>query len=507
MKLLLVFALLLAPSLGVAAPPAFDQPHLDHADGPQSVTLHGQRFTDDGLVGSGRLSAQTVDFLGDTLGSFSSLAIDQRSWRREGDHYVATLWTLPDRGRNDPDAGLFYDYAARLHRFRIRFKPYTGPALPASTQSQRQVQIVPDGGLELRDFDGRPFTGADPGAGSLSEHGIVLPSPSSGTGAGKVSIDAESLSMTADGHFYIGDEYAANVYYFDATGRLQGVITPPAAVVPRVHGAVDFNSLRAPDSGRRNNQGIEGLSLSPDGKRLFVAMQSALVQDGVPNQKQDRNNARVMVYDVSSSPTPARPIADYVVQLPTYTARVDGKPANRTAGQSEIRAINGHQFLMLSRDTNGLGTDTHRPLVYKSVLLVDTRGASNLAGSRYETSTASLLAAPGHDALRPGIVPATWVELIDMLNPVQLARFGLNLQTRPKNRPLTLSEKWEAMDLVPALDPARPDDYFLFVGNDNDFIAKHCVMAGIACDSNFDNDNMLLVYQLTLPDFQARARH
>lgn len=58
------------------------------------------------------------------------------------------------------------------------------------------------------------------------------------------------------------------------------------------------------------------------------------------------------------------------------------------------------------------------------------------------------------------------------------------------------------MDLVPALDPARPDDYFLFVGNDNDFIAKRCVMAGIACESTLDNDNMLLVYRLTLRIFR-----
>ncbi|MEO9079469.1 MAG: esterase-like activity of phytase family protein [Rhodanobacter sp.] len=504
----LLFSLLLLPCLAVATT-SYVTPHLDHAISAQTVELRGQQFVNHGLVGTGRLAAGTVDFLGDTLGSFSSLAIDPASWRRVGNHYEGTLWTLPDRGRNDPAAGLFYDYAARLHRYRIRFTPYQGKPLPADSHSQRQVTIEPDGGIELRDFRGQPFTSADPGDGTIEEQGVLLPSPREGTGAGKVSLDAESLQFTRDGSFYIGDEYSADVFFFDAQGQLRGVITPPAAVVPHTRGHVDFRSLTAPDSGRRNNQGVEGLSLSPDGTRLFVALQSAPVQDFSGKNKADasgRIDTWVIVYDVSRQPIPAAPVAHYVVQLPTYRDDGDGRVANRTAAQSEIRALNRHQFLMLTRDGNGLGADNNKPLVYKSVLLVDTDGASNLAGSRYETGVASVLQSPGSSALKPDIRPLHWVELVNLLNPVQLAHFGLNLQTRPKNQPLTLSEKWEAMDLVPALDPAHPHDWFLFVGNDNDFIARHCVMQQQACDSAFDNDNLLLVYRLTLPDME-RAAH
>jgi len=160
-------------------------PHVIDGDAPQSITVDGRSSINHGLVGSGRLSASTVDFLGDTLGSFSSLAIVPSSWKLNGDHYEATLWTLPDRGRNDPGEGLFYDYAARLHRFRIEFTPYTGKALPADTRSQRQVRIKPDGGLVLTDFLGHRFTGADPADGTVTEKGILLPAPRSGTGAGK----------------------------------------------------------------------------------------------------------------------------------------------------------------------------------------------------------------------------------------------------------------------------------------------------------------------------------
>ncbi len=289
------------------------------------------------FVGTGRVAADTVDFLGDTLGSFSSFAIDRSSWRRVGDRYEGILWTLPDRGRNDPAAGLFFDYAARLERFRIRFTPGS------------HVTLVTDGGLKLRDFRGQPFTGADPGEGATRQNGVLLPSPRSGLGAGKISIDSESLQFARDGSFYIGDEYSARVFFFDKNGRLRGVIQPPAAVEPIRHGKVDFNSIDPPDTGRRNNQGVEGMSLSPDGTRLFVALQSALVQEHgqVRRQRSDtsgRINTRVLVYDVSKQPTPSKPVAHYVVQLPTYTNDGSSKPANRTAAQSEIHALNDHEF-------------------------------------------------------------------------------------------------------------------------------------------------------------------
>jgi hypothetical protein len=456
------------------------RPHLDRTAGARSLSLHGQTFVNQGLVGTGSLPAATVDFLGDTLGSISSLKIAPGSWKRVGDHYEGILWTLPDRGRNDPTANLFFDYAARLERLRIRFMPADG-----------RLELIPDGGLELRDFRGRPFTGADPGAGTVTERGILLPAPTSGVGAGKVSIDAESLQFTRGGGFYVGDEYAANVYYFDKNGRLLGVIKPPAAIAPRSNGKPDFGSLKAPETGRRNNQGVEGMSLSPDGRTLFVAQQSALIQDSATGNAAGRTDIRVLAYDVSRTPTPAKPTAHYVVQLPAYTGAGNGGTPDRTAAQSEILALDGHRFLMLSRDSAGVGAEGNAPVVYKSILLVDVAGATNLAGTPYETGTASLLRDPAGTALRPGIVPADHVELVNMLNPVQLARFGLSVEA--------LSEKWEALDLAPVLERGRPADYFLFVGNDNDFIARRCRMSGQSCDSDIDNDNRILVYRVSLP--------
>lgn len=55
------------------------------------------------------------------------------------------------------------------------------------------------------------------------------------------------------------------------------------------------------------------------------------------------------------------------------------------------------------------------------------------------------------------------------------------------------------MALVPAFDPAAPDDWFLFVGNDNDFITTTGFQDGAVYAGSLENDTMVLVYRLTLP--------
>jgi len=483
---------MLATALLLAALSAtgYTAPHEASGAPPRTLQLGGRTYVDKGLVAAGRLPAGTVDFLGDTLGSFSSLAVQPGTWRRTATGYEGVLWTLPDRGRNDPEAGLFYDYAGRVERMRLRID------LPAGKPGT--VTLVPDKGLVLKDFSGQPFTGADPGEHTVTQRDVVLPSPADGVGAGRVSLDAESLQFTPDGHFYVGDEYTANVYYFDAQGSLQGVIVPPVAIQPRSDGKPAFGSLAPPQTGRRNNQGVEGMGLSPDGSRLFVALQSATLQDSAQGNAAGRINTRVLVYDVTSSPTPQQPIGHYVMALPAYAHDGKGK-LDRTAAQSELRALDADRFLLLARDGNGLGKDSGDPIVYKSVLLVEVAGATNLAGTPYETGTDSVLADPASTVLKDGITPARSDELLNLLDRPQLARAGLDLDTQRGPHDGLLSEKWEAMDILPALDPQHPHDVLLLIGNDNDFIARHCRMQGEACDSAYDNDNRVLAYRLTLP--------
>lgn len=490
---------LIATAFGLlVAGPAFAQqaetpqlqvptPLIARGAGDAPVLSEGQAFQNLGLAGVARVPADALDFMGDTLGSMSGMAIAPGTWRKDGDTYRATLYSLPDRGRNSPDEGEYVDYASRLIAFDLAFVP-----------GQAFTLTPTGGGIALKDFEGRPTTGADPADGTLVEAGHTLPAPKAGAlGAGKVSIDAEALAMRPDGRFYVSDEYGPGIYLFGPDGRMTGAIDPSPALAPRTDGALNFNSTKAPDTGRRNNQGLEALAVTPDGRKLVAVLQSATIQDSSASKEQtNRANTRILIYDISADPTPKAPVAVHALTLPVYASKGDGK-IDRTAAQSEMVALDDHRFLILARDSNGLGSKPG-PEVFKAVLLVDVSGATNLAGTDYETTTRPIAPAQdGRNMLDPAIRPATARVLVNLLNPDDLGKFGLNIHNETPDAN-TLSEKWEAMALVPALDPQAPDTFFLFVGNDNDFITRHGVMQGKPYADKLDNATTVLAYRLRL---------
>jgi hypothetical protein len=486
-----LFALMLA-SGAAAQSQTYTTRHWSDAPGDVSVTLNGQTYINHGLVGAGHLSAATLDFAGDTLGSFSSMAL--RDWKKEADgSYSGDIYTLPDRGPNDVGSVKgTADYANRLH------------ALHLTLTLDGKVTLTPTGGVMLKDATGKTFTGKEPGANLFTRDGVRYPSPASGDGAGRISLDSEGLALLPDGSFYVSDEYACGIYLFDKDGHQIGAIATVPALMPVTAGKVDFNSDKAPDTGRRNNQGLEALSVTPDGHYLVTIVQSAAMQDTTGKNAATRNNTRVLVYDISKTRTPTQPVGHYVLQLPTYRENGDGGPADATAAQSEMQALSDTRFLVLSRDGNGRGKGTANAAIYKSVLLIDTSGATNLAGTAYE-QTAKPVARDGD--LVDGIVPVQQAELINILNPVQLALFGMNLDVQPST-PMTLPEKLEAMAIAPAFDPKAPNDVFLLMGNDNDFETGKGRLNGVDFDASLtnahgsgtgDNDNLILVYRLTLP--------
>ncbi len=503
------FGLFLSAGLAQAVSPAIPAP--DGAS-PIAVDFGGKTFVNHGLVGAGRLAASLHDFHGDSLGSVSGLALGP-GWRRKADgSFSGALISLPDRGFN---AGKVYsDFAARYETLAVTFAPRdSAEPLPLSPDSQDQLRLTPKGGLIFRDFRGQPSTGANPGTGTKTEHGVVLPSPAAGAlGAGRISLDNEAIAFLKDGSFYVGDEYGANVYYFDAKGRMKGVIVPPRSARPRdargnlVFGVDPDTGADLAVTGRRANQGFEGVSVTPDGRHLIAVMQSALLQDSA-GKAINRNNTRVYVYDIATSRTPKTPAGEYVLQLPVYAKNGDGK-LDATAAQSEVLALDAHQFLVLPRDGAGLGKEDGKALVFKAVWLADTDGATNIAGTAYDTSDKPVVTGYGPlgGALDPAIVPVKTAELINLIDPAQLARAGLSTAVTPLNPTVPtarLSEKWEGMALAPVLDKAAPDDYFLFVGNDNDFLTPTgCAMPGAGdCNSKVENDTVVMVWRVTLPGY------
>jgi hypothetical protein len=147
-----------------------------------------------------------------------------------------------------------------------------------------------------------------------------------------------------------------------------------------------------PTSGRQNNQGFEGMSISPDGKYLWILLQSAARQEGGSNPA-TRIYARLLQYTLkTASGASPKPVykAEYVVPLPTFT---DATGKTLIAAQSELHFISDTQFFVLPRDSAaGRGFASSESL-YRHVDVFDISKATNIKGAKYDAFNASIASA------------------------------------------------------------------------------------------------------------------
>lgn len=110
----------------------------------------------------------------------------------------------------------------------------------------------------------------------------------------------------------------------------------------------------------------------------------------------------------------------------------------------------------------------------RQIDLFDISDATNIANTKFDDPANP--AAP-NGVLVAGITPAIYQSFINMLDKVQLGRFGLHngkistllrkgaIVTCNTGKPLDstlIDGKWESIALAPVGDPSFPDDYFVF---------------------------------------------
>lgn len=471
---------------------------LPMAQAQAQTVVNGMAFTLQELAGVGRLSAQLKDEHGETFGSISGLVADPSSWTRTATGYSGVFYASPDRGYNV--AGTI-DYAPRINRIEVNFTP----AVAGSTglaQNQVNLKLTQSTILyeQLAGGGTRVLSGLDPVPGGVATGGArpatafmpELPQAHNG----KLALDAEGIVTLRDGSRLISDEYGPSIYRFSASGQFMGALPVASSVRPVRNGVTDYSSNNPtvgqpapvpanPSSGRQNNQGFEGLSLSPDGKTLFVGLQSAARQDGgTSGTAATRDHTRLFTYDVENLDD-IKVTGEYVVELPKFQQGSN----TLVAAQSEILALSDTQLLILPRDSNGFAVGTQQSQL-RRVDVIDLSKATNILGQSFEG-----VIAPG-GVLDPRITPVEYAGFIDINDNAQLARFGLVNGVVPGLD--NLSEKWEGLSLLSALDPDRPYDYFLFVANDNDFATTQGFQVGSAYSDGKDIDTMFLVYRVTI---------
>ena len=89
-------------------------------------------------------------------------------------------------------------------------------------------------------------------------------------------LDAEGLVKTANGDFWIVDEYAPSLAQLSSTGAIKARYVPAGWK----GNPTSFKAVKSIPSlylTRKPNRGFEALALSPDGKTLFIGLQSPLL--------------------------------------------------------------------------------------------------------------------------------------------------------------------------------------------------------------------------------------
>ncbi|MEU4320529.1 esterase-like activity of phytase family protein [Nocardia fluminea] len=217
--------------------------------------------------------------------------------------------------------------------------------------------------IELRSKSGAPFNGQVDISASTGEtikdlQGNVLPPTDHG-------LDPEGLVALADGTFWISDEYGPFLVHFDATGTEIERLAPGNGLPKEI-------ALRTP------NQGMEGLTITPDGSTLVGMVQSGLNTPGLSGSAKEVPFARIVTVDLK---TKAQKEFLYPLE----------NPKQSKVAVSEITALSATTFLVDERDGN------LAPKSDKKIWTIDIAGAtdvgpqSTVPGATYDAEKGGLL--------------------------------------------------------------------------------------------------------------------
>jgi len=117
-----------------------------------------------------------------------------------------------------------------------------------------------------------------------------------------------------------------------------GAYTGRYALPPQEH-------MNAQAVGPRQNQTLEGLSLTPDGRELYTAMEDPLFQDGADPTPAAGALTRVTRYD----PRTGLPAAQYAYPLSPFFTELPAGDTTDTNGVSDLLALGDGRFLVLER--------------------------------------------------------------------------------------------------------------------------------------------------------------
>ncbi|MCK9920895.1 esterase-like activity of phytase family protein [Frankia sp. AgPm24] len=272
------------------------------------------------------------------------------------------FWTITDRG---PNGQIKVDGKNR-RTFPV---PGFDPAILRVRVEGSTIRVLT--AVAITTTHGKPVTG-------LSNIDGVDETPYTWDATTKLAfdpngLDTEGLVRTRNGEFWVVDEYSPSLLRISPTGRVLARYVPAGV---RLTGA-DYPviaTLPAILGSRKINRGFEGITLAPDGRTLYLAVQSPLQLPDADTGDASRNT-RILRFDTSAT----KVTGEYVYRfedVTTFDPSAEGDPSELKI--SSLAAVNDHTLLVDER------TDPVARLY-----TVDLRGATNILGTTWDTATTS----------------------------------------------------------------------------------------------------------------------
>ena len=266
------------------------------------------------LIGESSLPHR-MDAFGTTFGGISGIDYDE----------VRDQYYLLSDDRSDINAARYYTAKIALSA--------TGIATPTVTSA-----------VTLTRPDGTPFGGKAVGAKDIPDPESI-----------RYRADTDTLFWTSEGDKKLGIDPSVREV------KLDGTFIREMPTLPMFR-------MKADDSGPRDNLTFEGMSLTVDGKGLWVSMEAALFEDGLePTVDAVGGPARFTLYHANSG-NPIRQVAyipDAIPLRPTEKGEADN-------GIPEILMMDQFRMLVLERSYSpGTGNSVR-------VYVIDTRDGTDV---------------------------------------------------------------------------------------------------------------------------------
>lgn len=191
----------------------------------------------------------------------------------------------------------------------------------------------------------------------------------------KGDVDAEGIAPTPnDNGFYWSSELGSGLRVTDPKGKF---IADLDNVIPEYFSTKTQGEKEAP-IGLRYGLSFEGLSLTPDGKILFIGTETALKQDAPIAGTMNSSPTRILKYQVNSLDNSLTMAGEYIYNLDAIPQV--SKFGISDNGLSEVLAISDKKLLVMERAGRNTSKGYDDWDFNVRVYLVDLEGSTDIQG-------------------------------------------------------------------------------------------------------------------------------